>query len=169
MSALTLVLLAVFPGMMALAASMDLLTMTIPNRVSLALVLSYFALALAVRAPSHDVLLNASCAAAVLAATFLMFSRGWIGGGDAKLAAATALWLGWASIFDYSVMAALLGGVLTAAVLGVRFVRLPGFLERQAWLARLKEKSGGVPYGIALAAAGLIQFPHTQMWASALA
>lgn len=163
------VLLAVFPGMMALAAAMDLLTMTIPNRVSLALALSYFALAFALRAPPHDVLLNVSCAAAVLFATFLMFSRGWIGGGDAKLAAATALWFGWASIFDYGLMAALCGGALTLVILAVRSVSLPGFLTRQAWLARLKEKGAGVPYGIALAAAGLIQFPHTDIWASALA
>ncbi|HTR14313.1 MAG TPA: prepilin peptidase [Roseiarcus sp.] len=166
---LNLVLLAFFPGMMALAASMDLLTMTIPNRVSSALVLAYFALAIALRAPPQDVLLNVSCAAAVLSAMFLMFSLGWIGGGDAKLAAATALWLGWASIFDYGVMAALCGGVLTLVLLALRFTTLPGFLERRAWLARLKEKSVGVPYGVALAAAGLIQIPHTKIWASALA
>ena len=166
---LNLVLLAVFPGMMALAASTDLLTLTIPNRVSSALVIAYFALAIALRAPPQDVLLNVSCAATVLSAMFLMFSLGWIGGGDAKLAAATALWLGWASILDYGVTAALCGGALTLAILAIRFTRLPAFLERRSWLARLKEKSACVPYGIALAAAGLIQIPHTKIWASAIA
>jgi len=165
---LNLVLLALFPGMMALAAAMDFLTMTIPNRISLALALSYFALAFALRAPPHDVLLNVSCAAAALFAGFLMFAKGWIGGGDAKLAAAIALWFGWASIFDYGLMAALCGGALTLALLAARSVSLPGYLTRFAWLSRLTEKGAGVPYGIALAAAGLIQLPHTDIFASAV-
>lgn len=166
---LNLVLLALFPGMMALAAAMDLLTMTIPNRISLALAVSYFALAFALRAPPHDVLLNISCATAVLLVAFLMFTKGWIGGGDAKLTAAIALWFGWASIFDYSLMAALCGGALTLVLLAVRSVSLPGYLTRFAWLSRLMEKGAGVPYGIALAAAGLIQLPHTEIFASAMA
>ena len=47
---------------------------------------------------------NATCAIFVLAITFFCFARGWIGGGDAKLASATTLWVGWDSLDDYSVL-----------------------------------------------------------------
>src|SRR5208282_2811624 len=41
----------------------------------------------------------------------------WIGGGDAKLAAATVLWLGFAHLADYLVYASLFGGALTVALI----------------------------------------------------
>ena len=112
-----------FPAAMALAASMDLVTMTIPNRVCAALAIGYFVLAVAVGVPFGVILIHLSCAAAVLVVMFALFALGWIGGGDAKLAAATALWLGWGMLFDYGASAALYGGALTLAILmGRRFV-----------------------------------------------
>src|SRR5271169_6266276 len=89
-----------FPAGMALAASMYLLTMTIPNRLCLALAVGYCILAAIFDVPPQDILVNLSCGAVVLALAFGLFSLGWIGGGDAKLAAATALWLGWGSLLN---------------------------------------------------------------------
>jgi prepilin peptidase CpaA len=156
-----------FPAAMALAASMDLVTMTIPNRICAALAIGYFVLAVAVGAPLAVILIHFSCGAAVLAAMFGMFALGWIGGGDAKLAAATSLWLGWGLMFDYGASAALYGGALTLLILfGRRFV-LPTWLSRHDWIARLHDRKSGVPYGIALAAAGLMLYPHTQIWQAA--
>src|SRR3954453_24209901 len=86
--------LLLFPAMMAFAASSDLLTMTISNRVSLTLIASFFALALIGGMSSSDMLAHAGAASLVLVLAFFCFARGWIGGGDAKLAAATTLWLG---------------------------------------------------------------------------
>ena len=151
---LHLSILAFFPALMALAASMDLMTYTIPNRICASLVLGYLALAAPLGVPAADILLNISCAGAILAIVFVMFNRGWIGGGDAKLAAATALWLGWSSILDYGVTAAICGGILTLMILGARMAPLPAALGRFDWLARLHDAKSGVPCGIALAAAG---------------
>src|SRR6202042_97849 len=95
-----------------------------------------------------------------------MFSFGWLGGGDAKLAAATAAWLGWGGIPRHGRAAAPFGGSLTLLLLGLRTVPLPAPLVRVAWLARLHNASAGVPYGIALAAAGLMQFPNSSIWAA---
>jgi prepilin peptidase CpaA len=164
-SALSLpALLIVFPAGMALAASMDLFTMTIPNRLSLAVAVAYVVLALALGAPLQVVLFNLSCGMAVLAIAFCLFSLGWIGGGDAKLAAATALWLGWGTILDYSLTAAICGGGLTIVLLlGRRFV-LPDWMSKRAWIARLHDPRSGVPYGIALAVAGIMTYPQTQVW-----
>jgi hypothetical protein len=91
---------------------------------------------------------------AILMIAFVMFNLGWIGGGDAKLAAATAAWLGWAAILDYGLAAALFGGILTLIILGARTAPLPAVFGRIDWLARLHNANAGVPYGIALAAAG---------------
>ena len=157
--------LAFFPALMALSASMDLLTFTIPNRLCVALALGYLVFAALLGVPAVDILLNVSCALAILAITFVMFSFGWLGGGDAKLAAATAVWLGWAAILDYGVAAALFGGILTLILLGARTAPLPDAVARIDWLKRLHNASAGVPYGIALAAAGLMQYPNSSIWA----
>jgi prepilin peptidase CpaA len=95
---------AFFPTLMALSASMDLLTFTIPNRICVALALGYVVFAALLGVPAVNILLNMSCGLAILLITFGMFSFGWLGGGDAKLAAATAAWLGWAAILDYGLL-----------------------------------------------------------------
>ena len=161
---LVLAILMFFPLLMALSASSDLFTMTIPNRICAALVVGYFVLAIALHLPLKTVGVNVACALGVLVLTFAMFSRGWIGGGDAKLAASTALWIGWSLLLDYGLVASLFGGALTFSIIFGRKLTLPSWLARFEWLARLHHPKTGVPYGIALAAAGLFVYPQTQIW-----
>jgi prepilin peptidase CpaA len=159
--------LLLFPALMAFAASSDLFTMTISNRISLALTAGFFALALATGMSGSEMLWHAGAGALVLTITFCFFAFGWIGGGDAKLAAATALWLGFDHLFAYGIYASIFGGVLTLAIIKFRGLPLPALLARQAWVQRLHATGGGVPYGIALAAAALVVYPHTP-WMRAL-
>jgi prepilin peptidase CpaA len=153
--------LMLFPAMMAFAASSDLLTMTISNRVSLILVGSFVVLALWSGMGAADMASHAGAAAVVLVIAFICFTRGWIGGGDAKLAAATALWLGFDYLPTYLIYASLFGGILTVALLQFRMWPLPRLLAGQEWVERLHRKDTGVPYGIALAAAALMIYPDT--------
>jgi prepilin peptidase CpaA len=153
--------LLLFPALMAFAASSDLLTMTISNRLSLALAAGFFLLVLATGMSLAAVGWHLAAALLVLAVAFGFFSLGWIGGGDAKLAAATALWFGFDYLLAYLVYASLLGGVLTLLLLQFRRLPLPGLLARQPWIRRLHEKEAGVPYGIALAAAAMLIYPQT--------
>jgi prepilin peptidase CpaA len=155
------VTLLLFPALMAFAASSDLLTMTISNRLSLALAGGFVLLAVATGMGLPIAGMHLAAAALVLVVSFIFFTRGWIGGGDAKLAAATALWFGFDYLLDYMVYAALFGGVLTILLLQFRKLPLPAILARQQWIQRLHEKGGGVPYGIALAAAALAVYPKT--------
>jgi len=159
--------LTLFPAMMAFAASSDLFTMTIANRVSLILVAGFAALALMTGMSGADMLSHAGAAAGVLAVVFVFFACGWIGGGDAKLAAATVLWLGLAHLADYLVYASLLGGALTVLIIQFRTVPLPRLLVGREWAERLHRGDAGVPYGIALAAAALLVYPHTE-WMTAV-
>jgi prepilin peptidase CpaA len=159
--------LTLFPAVMAFAASSDLLTMTIANRVSLILIAGFFVLALLSGITAAELMSHLGAMALVLAVAFFCFARGWIGGGDAKLAAATALWLGFGHLFDYLVYASLLGGALTIAIVQFRTIPLPPLLAGQDWAERLHKEGGGVPYGVALAAAALLVYPQTQ-WMTAL-
>ena len=159
--------LLLFPALMAFAASSDLFTMTISNRLSLALTGGFILLAFATGASWPAIGMHLAAGALVLVVSFVFFTRGWIGGGDAKLAAATALWFGFAHLLDYMTYASLFGGVLTLALLQFRKMALPAALARQPWIQRLHDQGGGVPYGIALAAAALIVYPDTG-WMSAI-
>jgi prepilin peptidase CpaA len=100
---------------------------------------------------------------------FAMFAFNWIGGGDAKLAAATALWLGFGSLMEYLLFAAVAGGLLTLAILSLRKLPMPSFAMGWAWLSRLHDHRSGVPYGIALAGAGLAVYPQSPLLAAWLA
>ncbi len=153
--------LLLFPAMMAFAASSDLLTMTIPNRVSLIMVGGFVLLAVTTGMSLEQLALHAGAGLLVLAIAFGFFARGWIGGGDAKLAAATALWFGFEHLMEYALYGSIFGGVLTLALLQYRAIPLPGMLIGRVWAERLHEPKGGVPYGIALAAAAMVVYPGT--------
>jgi prepilin peptidase CpaA len=155
-------ILLLFPALMAFAACSDLLTMTIPNRLALGLVAGFFVVALLTGMPITDMLSHAGAGLVVLAVAFVCFARGWIGGGDAKLAAATATWLGFDHMLMYLLWASIFGGVLTVLIIRFRVLPLPPALEQHAWVARLHRMDAGVPYGIALAAAALVIYPDTE-------
>jgi prepilin peptidase CpaA len=153
--------LLLFPAMMAFAASSDLLTMKIPNRVSLIMLGGFALLAVASGMSLEQIGMHAAAGLLVLVIVFAMFSFGWIGGGDAKLAAVTALWLGFDHLLQYAVYGSLFGGALTLVLLQFRALPMPALLVGRSWAERLHEPKGGVPYGIALAAAGMMIYPET--------
>lgn len=156
-----------FPILMAFAALSDLFTMTISNRISIALVAVFVPFAWLVGLSGQDILIHLACGFGVLVLTFGMFACGWIGGGDAKLASATAVWIGWQHLGDYGLYATFLGGVLTLLILALRKLPMPGFALRYTWVARLHDHRAGIPYGIALAVAGLLIYPDTGLWNAA--
>jgi prepilin peptidase CpaA len=159
--------LLVFPAMMAFAASSDLVSMTISNRVSLILAGGFFVLATMSGMPLAEIGMHLGASAVVLVAAFAFFAFGWIGGGDAKLAAATALWFGFDQLLNYILCASLFGGILTLAIMRFRLMPLPRILAGQEWVKRLHRMDADVPYGIALALAALAIYPDTS-WMKSL-
>jgi prepilin peptidase CpaA len=154
--------LLLFPALMAFAAASDLFTMTISNRVSLALVAGFLALAVLGGMGLTDILLHVGAGATVLTVSFACFAMGWVGGGDAKVAASAALWFGFGHLLSYLVYASLFGGVLTLLLLQFRQWPLPYSFAGQAWLLKLHAKESGIPYGIALAIGALMIYPETE-------
>jgi prepilin peptidase CpaA len=161
---MTTIAMLLFPLGMAFAASSDLLTMRISNKLVLLLVAAIFLLALFVGLSLEQLALHVACALVVLAVGFTLFAFGWIGGGDAKLAAATTLWLGFGLTLPYLVYSAVLGGILTLLILALRQLPLTPFLARFRWLERLHDRKSGVPYGIALALAGLLTYTDSAIF-----
>jgi prepilin peptidase CpaA len=159
--------LMLFPALMAFAAASDLFTMTISNRVSLALVAGFLVLAPLGGMGFYDILSHLGAGAAVLVVAFGCFAMGWIGGGDAKVAAGAGLWFGFGHLLNYLVYASLFGGALTLLLLQFRQWPLPYPLTGQTWLLRLHAKESGIPYGIALAIGALMIYPETD-WIKAV-
>ena len=159
--------LLLFPALMAFAAASDLFTMTISNKVSLALAAGFLGLALASGMGPYDILSHLGAGATVLVVAFACFAMGWVGGGDAKVAAAAALWFGFGHLLNYLVYASIFGGALTLLLLQFRQWPLPYPFAGQAWLLKLHAKESGIPYGIALAIGALMIYPETE-WIKAV-
>lgn len=169
MSLPLLVMLVVFPAAMAFAAASDLVSMTISNWLCLALVALFAVCALVLGLSWAEVGWHLAAGSLVLVICFGLFAAGWIGGGDAKLAAATTLWFGFDHLMAYLLIAAVFGGVLTLIILQLRARPLPVVAENWSWARRLHAANQGVPYGIALAFAALFILPETAIWCSAVA
>lgn len=157
---MTSAVLMTFAAIMVFAAAMDLLTMTIPNRVSIALVAAFAVAAPLMGLAPHEILSHVGAGLLVLAAAFVLFALGGFGGGDAKLLAAGALWIGFDNLLLYLVCVTIFGGILALAILSYR--RMPArALPIPDWALRLHDRNSGIPYGIAIASSALLVFPLT--------
>ncbi len=165
----SLCLLVVFPFLMAYAAVSDVLTMMIPNRVSVALAGAFAVLALATGLGWFEVASHVGAGVLVLAVGFGLYLTGTMGAGDVKLAAATALWLGFGALPDYLVGAALFGGVMALGLVLMRSHPLPGFAATWPFALRLHDQRVGIPYGVALSASALVTCPSAPLWHQLLA
>ena len=168
MSLPLIIILGVFPFAMAYAAASDLVSMKISNRLCLSLVASFALCAALLGLSLEDVAWHLAAGMLVIFGAFGLFAAGWIGGGDAKLAAATALWFGFDQLMPYLLLSSFGGGLLTLLILHLRSHPLPTPAARWGWAQRLHAPKEGVPYGIALAFAALLILPDTAIWRAAI-
>ncbi|MAP18769.1 MAG: peptidase [Aurantimonas sp.] len=149
-----LALLVIFPFAMLYAAASDLVTMTIANRVSILLALAFPVVAYAAGMAPGAIGAHFGIGLVCLTVCFGMFAAGWMGGGDAKLLAATAVWFGpTPMLLEYILFASIYGGLQTIGLLTIRAFLQP--VTGVAFIDRLLERETGIPYGIALGLAGL--------------
>lgn len=166
---LEVLVLVVFPGLVVLAATMDMFTMTIPNKLCLALVAAFFIAAPIAGMSLADIGFHVLVALVALGVTFLLFASGMFGGGDAKLTAGIVLWLGPTLALDFMLAAALLGGLLTTAMVLMRSFPTYTAAIQSPWASRLLSKEVGIPYGIALSSAAMIVFSQSTWFTAAIA
>jgi len=161
-------IVAVFPLLMIAAATSDAVSMRIPNWLTGTLALAFPLAAAGTAMPAATLGLHVAVGFGALIVCMGLFATGWIGGGDAKFFAAAALWLGPAHILSFLLVSTVFGGLLTLALLFFRKLPMPAPLAGQGWLMRLHDPSEGVPYGLALAAGGLLVFGQSA-WMSGAA
>jgi prepilin peptidase CpaA len=159
----------VFPFCMVFAAVSDMLSMTIANRVSLVLVATF-----AVVAPLTGMAwsvygLHLAAGMLVLSVTFGLFAIGAMGGGDAKLLAATSVFFGFdMSLMNYLLIATLIGGAITLGIMIYRKSAMAVFTGHNLFLRNFADEKAGIPYGIALGIGGLIAYPESPLMVWAL-
>jgi len=164
MDLLLLVLLAVFPALVIVGALSDVATMTIPNRVSLALIVLFFPAAFLAGLPFAEVAANVGVGLAALVAGMVMFALRWVGGGDAKMIAAAALWLGVQGFPHFLLWTAVAGGLFAVLLLQARAHGQVLVGRAPRWVGRLLQPKGDIPYGVAICAGALLAFPHTALF-----
>ena len=133
--------------LLAAAAIQDGLRLRISDWISGMVAIGAFA-ALALDGPVSGLWQNFLLFAAVLAIGTFMFGRGWMGGGDIKLLAASALWFDLSDGWKLLVAIAVAGGVEAITLMVLR--RLPWSGTMRAKLLLL-QRGGPIPYGIAIA------------------
>jgi prepilin peptidase CpaA len=145
--------------LLALASWFDLARYRILNVIPLAVILLFPLFAASGGLPFGEVIGHGTAFAVILAGGIALFSCNKIGGGDVKLFAALALWVGWGTpLILFIVLTTFLGGVLSLAIL---LLRRSGFgttiwcyLQERGWeIAVLDPTSRMAPYGVAISAA----------------
>lgn len=161
------VIFLVFPLCLVLAALTDFLEMTIPNRIPLILAGAFLFVAPFVGMSWPVFGLHLAAAAIVFFSCFALFALNVMGGGDAKLLTAAALWFGLnATLLSFLVTVAYLGGILTIVILLIR-ARSSTVLAMGLPLPNSILMAKKIPYAIAIGGAGLISYPQSPLvvWA----
>lgn len=144
-------------GAFTYAAACDATRYEIPNRIILGL-LALYVVACAGYSGLFDWRGGATAAAIVFVLGAAMYFMGWMGAGDVKLAAVSALWIGLDGLASYAMLLGFSGFALVLTILLVRRVYAgwrhpsPGGPED---VPRILRKGEPVPYGIAIAIASL--------------
>lgn len=164
LSFLVPVLAAAFAALVLTGAVRDLISYIIPNWISGAILALLPIAILAADLPLATAGLHVAIGVGVLVAAMAMFAFRWIGGGDAKLFAAAAFWMGWPAVTDFMLWTALTGGLLALVLMSMRRAPLrPMILLGPPWLVRLSEPGGAAPYGVAIAVGALMALPKSPL------
>jgi prepilin peptidase CpaA len=169
MDSLTLIILGAMPTLVIVGGLKDLTSMKIPNWVSGLLIVSFFPAALAVGLDLLTVVTHVGVALLALFVGAGMFALRWIGGGDAKLMAASCLWLGLGGSGIFLLYTGLMGGLFCVFLMFARSYSRPYIFGAPQWVAQLMEPKGDIPYGVAIAAGALAAYPASPLLAAFIA
>lgn len=158
----------ILPICLVLASLTDFLEMKIPNRIPAILAASFFLIIPFSGLSLVEIGWHLAAALMVFAVCFTLFALNVMGGGDAKILSAAALWFGFnTSLFEFLAFTGYLGGFLTIAVILLRAnwdkLATVGMRLPQTLMAAKK-----IPYAIAIGAAGLIAYPGSPLVLAAI-
>jgi prepilin peptidase CpaA len=166
MSIVALAVSLVFPAALLWAMASDLARFEIPNAIPLAIAAAFPAYALFAGLGAMDMLQHAAAGFGALVVGAALFFGRVMGGGDAKLVAAAALWIGPAGMPRFLVATALIGGALALVLLLFRLLPEPSWTREGGWLRRLHARRREAPYAVAIGGAGLLWFAGSPLFAA---
>jgi prepilin peptidase CpaA len=161
---LHLIVASILPLGLILAAVRDATSYTIPNWLSASLALAFLPAALILGLSPLVIGISLGVGFCGLVAGVAMFALGWIGGGDAKLFAAASVWLGLTAVAPFLAWTGVAGGALAVSLLLLRRTPVANLIAGPAWVGRLLEPKGDVPYGVAIAVGALAAFPMSPIF-----
>jgi prepilin peptidase CpaA len=152
-----------FPALLILAAASDVMSLRIPNWLTLLIAILFFPMAFATHMPMAEFGSHLLAGVILFIVGFVFFQAGIFGGGDSKLMAAAGLWFGTAKMLPFLFMTALAGGVLALVVAFWSAFMISWEIEGdKAPFATIGKKlrllGPNVPYGFAFALGGIIAF-----------
>ena len=156
----------VFPAAMIYAGWRDVVSYEVPNWVSVCLVVAFAGGATLAGLALATMAWHLAAGVVVLIVGWGLFALGVVGGADAKMLAAAAVWTGWSTLAEYMLVVGLSGGVLALGLIVWRRISLPARWAEREWLRRLHAKDSGLPYCAAIGFAGLWIFPHLSLLAT---
>jgi len=148
--------IAAFAGSLIYAATSDIRSLEIPNRVSIIIAAAFLPAALITGLPISTIGLHYGIGIGVFAVGAFLFSRGLVGGGDVKLLAAVCIWWSIGDLGKYLITVALLGGLLALVTIVAR--KTPVLNRALPWLTDDSVSEQSIPYGVAIAIAGFVLF-----------
>jgi prepilin peptidase CpaA len=154
-----------FVSLLFWAALSDFLSFKIPNFISILLVLLYFFALLPSNWDFSQLVSNLTTAVGVLTICFLLFIRGYIGGGDAKLIAAISLWTGVEGLSTFIFFTTLSGGGIALLLISFRYFTLSEKLKKICCIKQLYDEKTYVPYAIAIAGGALATLDEVLVFA----
>lgn len=167
MTTTTLLLLCAL--VLAIAGAVhDWRSLRIPNWINLSIA-ALFVLAVVLRPQDFAPLWHyAGAGALMLVVTYAMFAMGQFGGGDAKLASALALWLGFKGLVPFVMFTGIAGGVLGLLGLYINKKKPFAHASPEGWVGQLQSGRNALPYGIALTIGAIVAVFHTPAYAQRL-
>lgn len=153
-------LVAAFVSLLGVAVWMDIAARRVPNAVSVSLAGG----GICAQLVTHGWSAGLQAVAILLATAFLLlapWAGGRIGGGDLKLAAGAATWIGWPRVLIFVVAGALAGGAVAIVTFLVSQPSKNGAtgpekgLRQRLAAGREKARQVSVPYSIAIAFGGI--------------
>jgi prepilin peptidase CpaA len=152
-----------FPILVSMAAVNDLMRYQIQNWIPISIFMIFFPVSFGLGWSLTEIGMSALCFGAMLGVGFILFILKLFGGGDAKLIAASSLWIGWQLLPSFMMITALFGGVLALFILLFRKLYPADKVPQIRWVEQLYDKKNGIPYGIAIAGAVLVLFPKIRI------
>jgi len=156
--------IAVFPAALLIAAANDVYEFKIPNWISIVLVCAYPPAALAVGVAPSVMAEGLMVGAGALALGFALYAGKIVGGGDAKLLAATTPWLGAGALGVFLFNTAVSGLVLAMVMIMFRKLPILPVYAHAPWLIELHQRKKDLPYAVAIAGGGLLSFSQTPIF-----